>query len=122
MFIVELVKFIWAICLLCTVIGAFVFIPALVGIKKCRWVLVGAIVTFIACFGLLCLGKYQHQKYAPPEYDMEKIVASVDIDQVAVSNTTSVEYTSFFNKEYYVYYVTPTPTPIPHPEWLAEEE
>ena len=53
---------------------------------------------------------------------MEKIVASVDIDQVAVSATTSVEYTSFFNKEYYVYYVTPTPTPIPHPEWLAEEK
>ena len=122
MFIVELGKFIWVLVFLCMLVGALVFIPALVGIEKCRWVLAGAIVTFIVCFGLLCLGKYQHQTYAPPEYDMEKIVASVDIDQVAVSATTSVEYTSFFNKEYYVYYVTPTPTPIPHPEWLAEEE
>lgn len=122
MFIIELGKCIWVLLFLCMVIGAFVFIPALVGFKKCRWVLLGAIVSFIACFAVLCLGKYQQQTYAPPEYDMEKIIANVDIDRVAVSNNTSVEYTSFFNKEYYVYYVTPTPVPISHPEWLAEEE
>lgn len=122
MFIIELGKFIWVLLFLCMVIGAFVFIPALVGIKKCRWVLLGAIVSFIACFAVLCLGKYQQQTYAPPEYDMEKIVSSVEVDKVMVSATTSVEYTSFFNKEYYVYYVTPTPTPISHPEWLAEDK
>lgn len=122
MFVIELGKCIWVLLFLCMVVGAFVFIPALVGIKKFGWVLLGAIVSFIACFAVLCLGKYQQKTYTPPEYDMEKIIASVDIDQVAVSNTTSVEYTSFFNKEYYVYYVTPTPTPISHPEWLAEED
>lgn len=96
MFVIELGKCIRVLLVLCIVIGAFVFIPALVGIKKFRWVLLGAIVSFIAWFAVLCLGKYQQQTFAPPEYDMEKIIASVDIDQVAVSNTTSVEYTSFF--------------------------
>lgn len=95
--------------------------PAVIGDKKCRWVLAGSIVTFIACCSLLYFGKFQHQTYAPPEYDIDTIISSVDIDKVAVADTTSVEYTSLFNKEYYVYYVTPTPTPIPHPEWLAEK-
>lgn len=124
MFVIELGKCIWAVLFLSIIVGAVAFFPAIMSFnpQKWRWTLAGAIVTFIACFGLLCLGKFQQQTYSPPEYDMEKIIASVDIDRVAVSNNTSVEYTSFFNKEYYVYYVTPTPIPISHPEWLAEEE
>jgi len=123
MFIVELGKCIWAMLFLSILVGAVVLFPAIMRFdpKKWRWTLAGAIVTFVICFALLCLGKYQHQTYAPPEYDIEKIIESVDIDEVAISNTTSVEYTSLFNKEYYIYYVTPTPTPIPHPEWLAEK-
>lgn len=95
--------------------------PAVIGVKTCRWMLAGSIVTFIACLAVIYLGKFQHQTYAPPEYDMEKIVENVEVDEVIISDTTSVEYTSFFNKDYYIYYVTPTPTPIPHPEWLVEK-
>ena len=75
---------------------------------------------FMACISLLHLGTFQHQTYSAPEYDMEKILENVEVDEVIVSNHNAVEYTVFFDKEYYVYYVTPTPTPIPHPEWLAE--
>ena len=77
--------------------------------------------TFMACISLLHLGTFQHQTYSAPEYDIETITANVDVDQVAVGNTNSVECITFFNDEYYIYYVTPTPTPIPHPEWLAEK-